>query len=72
MDISWAVDKQGKPVELDEVKYVKATNCMLYTTIAFGEVSPEIGGISKVNASKKKEAVGVWKKDGSLPVYRNK
>ena len=68
MDISWAVDEQGKPVELDEVKYVKATNCMLYTTIAFGEVSPEIGGISKVNASKKKEAVGVTEQPSSIKI----
>ena len=68
MDISWAVDEQGKPVELDEVKYVKATNCMLYTTIAFGEVSPEIGGISKVNASKKKEAVGLTEQPSSIKI----
>ena len=68
MDISWAVDEQGKPVELDKVKYVKATNCMLYTTIAFGEVSPEIGGISKVNASKKKEAVGVTEQPSSIKI----
>ena len=44
-DISWAVDENGKPVELDYVKYIK-----VYTALAgysVGEISPEITSITR-------------------------
>lgn len=68
MDLSWAVDKDGKPVQLNEVNYVKVTNCVLYFSEAFGESSTEVGGITKVNASVMKNSVGVTKEPASIMI----
>ena len=48
MDLEWAVDDKGLPVEVDEVKYVKIYNSMLLDAGAVGEVSPEVTGASIV------------------------
>ena len=68
MDISWAVDETGKPVNLENVSYVKVTNSVLYFSPAFGESSTEVGGISKVNASKSENAVGITEKPVSIKI----
>jgi glucan-binding YG repeat protein len=51
-DLSWAVDKDGKPVQIDSVKYVRMQNVIdVKENGAFGEVSPEISTIIKTRPS---------------------
>lgn len=50
MDLSWAVDENGNPVALDEISYVKIYNPTLYVG-GTGELSPEITGILRAQAS---------------------
>lgn len=44
-DISWAVDKDGMPVHLDSIKYVKVQTATFIDAGAFGEKSTEINGV---------------------------
>ncbi len=53
-DISWAVDKDGRPVYLDFVKYVKVYSASM--EVGVGEVSPEITAIARTTGES--EAVG--------------
>lgn len=45
MDLRWAVDREGNPVEVDEIKYVKIYTGSLKHTSSFGEISTEITGM---------------------------
>lgn len=45
-DISWAVDKDGMPVHLDWIKYVKVQTATFIDSGAFGEKSTEINGVN--------------------------
>ncbi len=47
IDISWAVDRDGKPVQLDRVDYVRVYTAVQIDAGMFGEVSPEVTGIYK-------------------------
>ena len=51
MDIAWAVDQDGKPVQLDEVSFVKIYTNQQTDGGAVGEKSPEILGMLRVNDS---------------------
>lgn len=58
MDISWAVDENGLPVELDEISFIKAVNASFVLHSAFGERSAEIYVIVPLYGNADKEAVG--------------
>ena len=58
MDISWAVDENGLPVELDEISFIKAVNASFVLHSAFGERSAEIYVIVPLYGNASKEAVG--------------
>ncbi|MDR0852338.1 MAG: hypothetical protein LBN36_07570, partial [Clostridiales Family XIII bacterium] len=45
-DISWAIDAQGKPVELDEIHYIKVQTASHIYAGAIGEKSTEVSAIS--------------------------
>ncbi|PIC99955.1 DUF4430 domain-containing protein [Sporosarcina sp. P29] len=45
MDISWAVDEHGKPIHLEEIKYVKVYSAINKFSGNLGEVSTEISGM---------------------------
>lgn len=45
MDISWAVDAKGQPVDLDEIHFIKVVNALNIDGGSIGEQSAEIGGI---------------------------
>ena len=49
-DLAWAVDENGAPVELDEVKYIKVYNSVLSYGGATGEKSPEIKSLMRAMA----------------------
>lgn len=51
MDISWAVDGDGNPVELSQVQYVKVYNPNLVSDGSSGEISPEISYIQRAKNS---------------------
>lgn len=55
IDISWAVDKDGKPVYLSSVSYVKVYNAVQMDGGAFGEIGAEITALHKVTPN---DAVG--------------
>lgn len=46
IDISWAVDSNGKPVKLDSVRYVRIYTGMAQMNGIFGEISTEVCGIA--------------------------
>ena len=48
IDISWAVDDDGTPVELTKIRFVRVYTGVQQVT-GFGEVSTEVCGIKKVN-----------------------
>ena len=48
IDISWAVDENGVPVYLDEIKYVKIYTGVLEDAGGLGEVSTEVTGLARV------------------------
>ena len=58
MDISWAVDENGLPVELDEISFIKAVNASFVLHSAFGERSAEIYVIVPLYGNAGEEAVG--------------
>ena len=47
IDISWAVDEKGLPVQLDQIDFVKIYSSILGNTGATGDLSPEFGGITR-------------------------
>ncbi len=62
MDLAWAVDKDGKPVDLSgkEIHYIRVQNVVdVPANGSFGEVSTEIGTLTKINPSSQQENVGV-------------
>lgn len=65
MDISWAVDSEGNPVQLDEISFVKAYNCIFEFRGSLGEASPELGGIIR---TKDTASVGVTEDLKSIKV----
>ena len=44
-DISWAVDNNGNPVELDEISFIRIYSAVNFCHLVLGEVSTEIGGV---------------------------
>ena len=44
-DLSWAVDAEGKPVTLTDVKFVRVYSAVLFNAPPFGETSTEVCGI---------------------------
>lgn len=44
-DLSWAVDTEGKPVSLSDVRYVRVYSAVLFNAGIFGETSTEVNGI---------------------------
>lgn len=44
-DLSWAVDSEGKPVNISDVHYVRVYSGVLYNAGIFGETSTEVCGI---------------------------
>lgn len=56
-DLSWAVDSEGKPVQLDEVSYIKIYNPTLAIRGEMGESSPEIATMLRAQVAE--AAVGV-------------
>ncbi|MCR4962470.1 MAG: hypothetical protein K6B40_01160 [Firmicutes bacterium] len=44
-DLSWAVDADGKPVNLTDVRFVRVYSAVLYNAGIFGETSTEVCGI---------------------------
>ena len=60
MDISWAVDADGNPVQLDSIKYVKIYTAQSKDNGSMGEVSSEISGVLRVKSGN----ASVGKTDG--------
>ena len=50
MDISWAVDADGNPLQLDSIKYVKIYTAQSKDNGSMGEVSSEISGVLRVKS----------------------
>ncbi|QIB70051.1 DUF4430 domain-containing protein [Aminipila butyrica] len=57
MDLDWAVDQDGNPVQVDNIKYVKIYTAVLENHGIMGESSTEVAGI--LAAQSKADAVGV-------------
>lgn len=55
-DISWAVDENGMPVELDEIHYIKVQTASFIDAGAIGEKSTEVSG--SYGVSDNEEEVG--------------
>lgn len=55
-DISWAVDGDGNPIKLDEIRYIKMYNPTFSIGAATGEKSPEIKTVLRAKADE--SAVG--------------
>ncbi len=49
-DLTWAVDANGKPVELDGIAYIRVQNAVDLTT-GFGTTSPEMGTLVRTKAN---------------------
>jgi len=53
-DLSWAADKDGHPVALSSVRYVRVYSSVLFNAGVFGETSAEVCGLyvtsNKINA----------------------
>ncbi|MGX8708117.1 MAG: hypothetical protein ACSW72_05120, partial [Bacteroidales bacterium] len=50
-DLSWAVDTDGLPVNLTDVKFVRVYSAVLYNAGTFGETSTEVCGIYVASGS---------------------
>lgn len=50
-DISWAVDKNGVPVPLTSVRYVRVYSAVLFNAGIFGETSAEVCGLYVANGT---------------------
>lgn len=50
-DISWAVDKNGVPVPLTSVRYVRVYSAVLFNAGIFGETSAEVCGLYAANGT---------------------
>ena len=50
-DLSWAVDPEGKPVNLTDVKIVRVYSAVLFNAGVFGETSTEVCGIYVASGS---------------------
>ena len=59
MDISWAVDSNGKPVHLESIKYIRVQNIADASLAATGGITPEICAIVRTDKFKEAGAVGV-------------
>jgi len=55
IDIEWAVDENGQPANIDDIKYVKVYTSMLRDGGAIGEISTEV---TKVARTKTEENIG--------------
>lgn len=53
IDIAWAVNSDGTPANLNSIRFVRVYTgvCTMNATAAFGEISTEVCGIYKANAS---------------------
>jgi hypothetical protein len=74
-DLAWAVDSGGKPLDLnaalpDGIRYIKMQNVTdVKKNSTFGEVSPEIGTITRVNpAYTKSEPIGTTAEPSALTI----
>ncbi|MDR0838527.1 MAG: leucine-rich repeat protein [Oscillospiraceae bacterium] len=69
-DLAWAVDKAGKPVDLpDGIHYIRAQNVIdVGNNGSLGEVSPEIGTVTRVNPDTRLSPVGVTEAPSALTV----
>lgn len=50
IDIEWAVDQNGQPANIDDIKYVKVYTSMLRDGGAIGEVSTEVTKVARTKA----------------------
>ncbi len=50
-DVDWAVDKDGNPVKLDEISFIKIYNAALFDKDSTGEISPEIFSVSRMDTA---------------------
>ncbi|WP_113671666.1 hypothetical protein [Vallitalea guaymasensis] len=57
IDISWAVDANGNPVDLDNIRFVRIYTGAAAMNGIFGEISTEVCGIKKVTGTGDGEAV---------------
>ena len=57
IDISWAVNADGEPVNLDNIRYVRIYTGVMKDNPPFGETSTEVCGV--YNVTPQAEAVGV-------------
>lgn len=57
MDLAWAIDKDGNPVKIDSVKYIKLYTAVIQDNGTLGESSSEVAGIFE--AQGKETVVGI-------------
>ena len=50
-DLSWAVDAEGLPVNLTDVRFVRVYSAVLFNAGIFGETSAEVNGIYVASGS---------------------
>ncbi len=50
IDISWAVDDEGNPVQLNKIRYIRVYTGLAQMNGMFGEISTEVTGSSAVQA----------------------
>lgn len=50
-DLAWAVDADGKPVQLSSVRYVRVYSAVLFSAGVFGETSAEVCGLYVANGT---------------------
>jgi len=55
LDIAWAVDQQGQPVQLDHVDFIRCYNALNQVCGTIGETSTEISGAEDLHP----EATGI-------------
>ncbi|WP_026895795.1 hypothetical protein [Clostridiisalibacter paucivorans] len=48
IDLDWAVDSNGEPVDLSWIRYVRVYNAVAKDVPPFGEISPEVKGIHSI------------------------